>query len=394
MSRLSPIALALMLAFVIASPVEAVRPWSIVASPNSGTDDNLTGVACPSATSCTAVGYYNDAGNNRTLIESWDGTAWSIISSPNSGAGLNILSSVSCVSATSCTAVGFNDRGNEFSSFQTLVESWDGTSWSVVSSPNSGTTDDRLTGVSCRSATLCTAVGFYVNASGITQTLIEAWDGTTWSIVASPNSIATDNGLAGVSCPSATACTAVGYAFDGSHNRTLIESWNGTSWSVASSPNSGLYNQQLLGVVCPSATACTAVGFFVGSLASQTLIESWDGATWSIVPSPNSGSDHNLLLGVSCGSGTSCAAGGWYFDGGSPNYRTLIESWDGTAWSVESSPNVSIGGGKHAVTYPSVIHGVACASSTACAAVGDYINSSNNSQTFVEMYGSRGPSRH
>ena len=45
--------------------------WSIVASPNIGTDDLLSGVACVSSGFCTAVGhYFNSSGVSQTLIES------------------------------------------------------------------------------------------------------------------------------------------------------------------------------------------------------------------------------------------------------------------------------------------------------------------------------------
>ena len=60
--------------------------------------------------------------------------------------------------------------------------------WSIVSSPNPGTSPyNFLSGVTCTSASQCWAVGYYVNGSGFGQTLIEQWDGTSWSVVASPN---------------------------------------------------------------------------------------------------------------------------------------------------------------------------------------------------------------
>ncbi len=53
--------------------------------------------------------------------------------------------------------------------------------------------------------------------------MIESWDGTSWSVVPSPNP-ATDDGLEGVSCVSATACTAVGRGLISGVSKTLIES--------------------------------------------------------------------------------------------------------------------------------------------------------------------------
>ena len=72
---------------------------------------------------------------------------------------------------------------------------------------------------------------------------------------------------------------------------------------------------------CSSPAACTAVGFQSTANTEQTLIESWNGSAWSIVPSPNtSPSEVNLLLGVSCSSSSACTAVGGYNGTG-----TLIE---------------------------------------------------------------------
>jgi hypothetical protein len=69
---------------------------------------------------------------------------------------------------------------------QTLVEHWNGTQWSVVSSPNPGTNYDSLEGVAAISASDVWAVGAYLYGAD-TQTLVEQWDGTQWSVVPSPN---------------------------------------------------------------------------------------------------------------------------------------------------------------------------------------------------------------
>lgn len=52
----------------VANPV-----WSIVSSPNNGTNDELSGVSCASATSCEAVGYYYNTNEGlwQTVIESY-----------------------------------------------------------------------------------------------------------------------------------------------------------------------------------------------------------------------------------------------------------------------------------------------------------------------------------
>ena len=153
--------------------------------------------------------------------------AWSVVPSPNRKAKpqANELFGVTCLSATSCTAVGSGDKkepGSTFAEGKTLVEHWNGTAWSIVPSPNRAGSD-VLEGVSCVSASACTAVGWSaaLHANGHGQTLIETWNGTAWSIVPSPNQGTTGSLLSGVSCVSAGACTAVGYY--GSGPKTLVE---------------------------------------------------------------------------------------------------------------------------------------------------------------------------
>src|SRR3989442_4417555 len=87
--------------------------------------------------------------------------------------------------------------------------------WSIVSSPNTDATQsNQLSGVTCLSASDCWAVGSYFNAASVAQPLIEHWDGTSWAIVPSPNTGSEQgnllSGLAGVTCVSASDCWAVG----------------------------------------------------------------------------------------------------------------------------------------------------------------------------------------
>lgn len=100
--------------------------------PVPGSDGNeLDGVACPSATDCVAVGFalvpVPDDETDETVIETWDGSTWSVVPSPDPGYS-NSLSSVSCTSTTDCTAAGTSSPESGQPS-QTLVESWNGVAW-------------------------------------------------------------------------------------------------------------------------------------------------------------------------------------------------------------------------------------------------------------------------
>jgi hypothetical protein len=264
-----------------------------------------------------------------------------------------------------------------------LAEAWNGTSWTIQPTPNAaGALDSFLVAVSCTSPTECTAVGGYNNSSGQEETLAETWDGTAWTIQPTPNpagSLGSD--LSGVSCTSATACTAVGAAaMNNVGSATLAEVWNGTTWSIQPTPNpAGAYNSPLIGVSCTSNAACTAVGHYHnGGGNPLTLAEAWNGATWAIEPTPNpAGAQGSLLSNVSCTSATACTAVGYYMDGGG-NRLTLAQTWDGKAWADQptAEPTGSQG---------SSLQAVSCTSATACTAVGNYATTSGQ-LTLAERY--------
>jgi hypothetical protein len=123
---------------------------------------------------------------------------------------------------------------------------------------------------------------------------------------------------------SAKHCVAVG----GSGSGTLVESWNGRTWSVLESPNpEGSGTPRLNGVSCVSARSCVAVGSdstYEGP--SQTLVETSKGGNWSIVPSANGASGASYLNGVSCVSSESCFAVGEDKATAEGPFQTLVEN--------------------------------------------------------------------
>src|SRR5438105_4011598 len=144
-----------------------------------------------------------------------------------------------------------------------------------------------------------------------------------WAVVNSPSPSSLYNYLLKVTCVSANDCWAVGSYWNGSNDQALIEHYDGTSWSVVASPSPGPTNgSYLVAITCLNANSCWAVGSY--SLASTgtigfgntpvgelPLIEYYDGTVWSIVTSPP-GPPYTVLRGVSCLSATDCWAVGHY----------------------------------------------------------------------------------
>ncbi|HWY18281.1 MAG TPA: hypothetical protein VNY27_06165 [Solirubrobacteraceae bacterium] len=347
--------------------------WSIQSTPNpsEATHSVLRGDSCTSSSACTAVGQYATTTMSlQALAEVWNGTSWAVKTVPNpTGATQSALGGVSCTSSSTCTAVGW--YSNSAGTIVTLAEAWNGTSWSVQTTPNpSEATSSYLNGVSCTSSSACVAVGEYQHHTGMSSTtyaFAEVWNGTSWTVKSVPNPAeTTDSALSGVSCTSSSACTAVGSY----NNFTLAEAWNGTSWSVQTTPNPAeAAASSLRGVSCTSTSACVAVGEYQhhSGMSSTTyaFAEVWNGTSWTVKSVPNPAeTTASALSGVSCTSSSACTAVGSY---SSSILGILAELWNGASWvyqlpTTEPGPHVT----------SSKLLGVSCWSTAVCEGAGKY----------------------
>ena len=313
-------------------------------------------------------------------------SGWYVATVPGTGAD-DVLLGSTCANALQCWAVGItltNLGGGSSQSASPLIESWNGTTWTLATPSLPAGDGGGLFGATCVNGSDCWAVGAVLasGASNPTGTLIEHWDGTGWLAVPSPTP--SGPGVAGailssVSCVSASSCFAVGYATDADgHNLTdVTEQWNGSTWNIVPGAATGQAFDQLLEVQCPSAVNCWAVGnagpapqmsnflpVFPGALGNQGLIEHWDGSAWSIVPSvtepaPSGG----YLSGLECVSASDCWASGATTNGSGTASGILMEHWDGSTWTDASA---SVPGS----TSPGILAGISCVSSTQCWAAG------------------------
>jgi hypothetical protein len=362
----------------LSRPSSSAPAWSIVPTPNpsGATDSNLDGVSCTSASACIAVGQSFNGTTDEMLAEHWNGTTWAITPTPSPSGTLGSgLRGVSCTSASACTAVGF--YSNATTSLP-LAERWNGTTWAIQKMRNpSGGLINYVYGVSCTSVSACTAVGS-TNVGSTdnvgTYTLAEHWNGKVWAIQKAAKLSVGEGYLDGVSCTSASACTAVGtYTKDG--EETLAEQWNGKVWAIQ--PTLGPPDNSVLQAVsCTSASACTAVGSYHGekSGASEGLVQRWNGTKWASQPFRHA--KNATVTGVSCTSASACIAVGGILGAGG---GLLAESWNGTTWTIQTTPNPAGEGGG--------VDSVSCTSASACTDVGGYVNSAGITLTLAERYG-------
>ena len=333
---------------------------SIVSAAANVTNYQLASVATISSRDVWAVGKTGTNSAFSSLIEHWDGNRWRIVSSPNPSGSIDTeLTGVTALSCSNIWAVGFAFvNGQE----QSVVEHWNGTSWSLVKSlSQSGNT--KLQGISALSARDIWAVGDYMDTTQQREfSLIEHWNGTDWQIVTSPNPSGSFNELTGVKAISPRDIWAVGYAlgyalgsstsagvhpsggggtFTGFH--PLAEHWNGSTWSTVgvSDPPEGL-QQVYQGVTAISSTDVWAVGHSFTNSNESALVAHWNGTSWQWVQNAIPGINSTLTSVAALSPQDIWAVGSYHIDENSAAIP-LTEHWNGQQWTVVSSPSGNIG---------------------------------------------------
>jgi hypothetical protein len=176
----------------------------------------------------------------------------------------------------------------------------------------------------------------------VPSTTASAAAGCTFKLVGHPEvgSPAFDQ-LYGIDALSATNIWAVGSS--GAAGKPLVEHWNGTKWSIVAAPDKGA-TTELLGVTAISPTNAWAVGYDTPAAGGhiRTLIEHWNGHAWSVVASPNpiAGAD-NFLKGIDAVSATNIWAVG---SNGRPGTKTIIEHYNGSKWVTVHGAFLPLGG--------------------------------------------------
>ena len=202
----------------VARASDGTTTWSQVTGQSAFSGVTLRGVACPTANHCVAVGF---SGNNEVILAGDNGT-WTSQNPAVPSQNFGTLNSVSCTDASDCVAVGYyTTGGGGFNTYHPLIEAWNGSNWSIVSASDVGDTYNLLLGVDCtggNGSNQCTAVGYWQNTFGNDRSQHPlVFQGTdtngTWSFsAASPNPGNAGDSLQAVNCPTSTSCIAVGHS--------------------------------------------------------------------------------------------------------------------------------------------------------------------------------------
>jgi hypothetical protein len=274
--------------------------WTAFPAPMIKGDNNsfLQGVVALSPTLAWAAGNVTDGAHPGQVIEQWNGTKWSLFPGPKFGKKDQAdVFAMTASSARDVWAIGsLVNLGTGLVSL--LFEHWNGTAWTATTGESS---NEFLFGASADAANDAWAVGF--NGSDNIETSAMHWDGANWKTVATPNVGEGTNKLNAVLALAPNDVWAVGFSTPVAPPKqaatlTLIEHFNGTSWTVVPSPNVGPnsanQSNRLLGLTANSANDIWAFGSYFpadGSGHQMTLLLHWDGNSWTIASSPNPAKD-------------------------------------------------------------------------------------------------------
>jgi hypothetical protein len=240
--------------------------WSIAATGTFPSDALFTGVDTQADGSAWAVGFQRTAaGTRQTLIEQESGGTWTPVASPNDGTATdNSLTAIAGNQDTGLWAVGWRESA---SGLKPVILRYDTTqpspTWVSVTDgggvPAPGAIDTVLTGVDVLSADDVWAVGYYFDGS-VNQPLALHWDGSTWSnnwpipgagMLRKVTALAPDN------------VWAAGTVYDGTAQvyKSLVEHFDGTSWTPALSANAPQADTEIIGLATdPAGSSMTLVG--------------------------------------------------------------------------------------------------------------------------------------
>ena len=187
--------------------------------------DILTAVGCATTSECFATGVRAIPGSPSvvTFVDQWDGSRWKAVGVPGLPAtpypapataatfpGLG----VTCASSSLCWMEGvmpnaFSATAPENWPQRTLLFRWNGASWSYEPSSSD------LWVAGCKGSGACWSAGVTPEPTGLVQTAMAFFDGTSWRLVASPQPGGTsaDNVPSSVACATPADCWVTGFSY-------------------------------------------------------------------------------------------------------------------------------------------------------------------------------------
>jgi len=323
----------------------------------------LSGVACFGSVAVAADATAAPAGQTAGCAPSWH-----LVAAPAAPAPVNnFLTNVDVVSSKDAWFTGsswaYAERNSALNSPEITMFHWNGKAVSSAPAPNAGFAADLVFGVG-QDLTLDSPTDGWLGAGSTSggSPALRLHDGrwTPMPTAPAPDPDASSTiAMSDAASMSPTDAWAVGYFGNGERGQgesgtAVIEHWDGTQWTVAATPAPKDPDSRLLALTAVSRSDIWAVGWQSSSnsyTSTIPLVEHFDGTAWHLVTAPVPG-----------GSGTSAypdAVSGtgpddiWMAGFVSPNgdggvgtgSTSFVEHWNGTAWSLATTslPTAVIG---------------------------------------------------
>jgi hypothetical protein len=381
----------------------AASPWhaSEVLSPPGGGYGMLNTIACSTRATCIAGGSFDAASRGELpMIAVESAGKWGRAVALRLPPGANpadqnaLVASVACPGPkgeNECVAVGYYD---DAAGMQAFAAEGSGTRWGRASKitlpPGAGASGTgALSGLRCKVAGACIAVGGYESASGSDAGMVVTQSRGRWlrgARIAPPANAATTTSnahLSAIACEAADECVAVGAYFtkSGASEGMAVTEVKGRWAKSVATPAPGnapkLPEVELYSIGCSPHRYCVAVGaYFTKSGAGEALAVFYEGGRWRLpagvtaLPANASASDPGASLdGVSCGALTCLAVGDYKDRQGAQQAMAISEAggrWEGAPVGLPA--HAALGTAQQAYLF-----GVMCTPDW-CAAGGQYVD--------------------
>ena len=323
---------------------------------------HLFGVACPTTTTCVAVGDAPFFGLPVVVVIT-NGVAGSVQFADSNAYDLR---DVACPTATTCYAVGGSNIEPDYPAALVPITITDGSavvgSTLAVPAPSF-----ELVGIACSTATACVAVGQAIDPTTLEYVgaVVPIVNGTPGATQLLPSDVFS------VACATDTTC----YAVSEEGVVPVVNGVAGTPQVVQPSTPSGLIYPW--GIACATATTCYGVGRERNpapdgsALDEGAVVTITNGIPGTVQLVPGTAA----LESIGCASATTCVAGG-----------NLLEPFPTTGQLVEITNGVAGAAQPVADTY--TFYDIACRTATACVAVGITLTPPNaNAGVVVDITG-------
>lgn len=366
------------------------------ASAPSGERMLLTDLSCPAAGDCVAIGTLEPKHELQALVVEETNGVWGKAAFVDVPEALEItysqLESIDCSAVGDCTAVGYDET--KAGVFQAIVASETGGSWGVAQVVQQPATSAHATlaSVACTGPGSCIAVGESKNASTTKYEAVAVTEASgTWEAavaVPQPADATPNGGLQSVSCPTAGVCAATGWyqskttgSYDAMGANDVDGTW--TSEGIAI-PNDNMEGLTGLYVSCSTSSSCGASGHYYEAFPiSRAITASYADGKWSpsvqLIDSP-SGNEYTYLSPPSCPASGSCAAVGGFYIPAEEESEPMVTSATGGVWggaggtvSLPSNALTEVEAKTRGTERYGELYSVSCWAVGACEAVGEYV---------------------